>query len=506
MPSKLTIRVNKDLRQTVCDTNMNSKRIHDCTVIILGTFYNRDGAIASEDDMYEAYLEYGTKLYDYLDGVGTVIIIDHQTGLYAFTDYFNSHLSLFYTVTKDELILTTDLLYLTDQMDRLSISMRAARKFMLHGMVYGDKTLIQGVHKLPAGHYLEVDIRRCRIHCGRCHYRFEAQSKIGIPQYNAVFGKCMEECYRKDAAMTLSGGFDTNFIMYYLQRIKEDRKDSKLIRAYCGGGFTGKDETPFVKEMASFYGNIDLHTFYIDPESIQDYPEIVLGLQGQCFEDGIFLHFQMAKLFQKDNIRYVYTGDLADQILNQETYRYTKETYKRIVQTYLKGIKNVFLHRKWDHYRSIFRGRYETAALKNLKKGGLLWDYFGAEGIYPYARRQFISIAKSISVPGDYNKSFHRKAVLETVDPVLAQKIQRNGGNTDPAALFNEQTREALKAEVKKMPWFKERRYVDENQQLGYELRILYIDLVRRIFICRELEGYNRGEYPLLKDMYPSFR
>lgn len=116
-----------------------------------------------------------------------------------------------------------------------------------------------------------------------------------------------------------------------------------------------------------------------------------------------------------------------------------------------------------------------------------------------------MSVAKSTAQPGDYAKRFHRKVVLETVAPFIAERIQRRGGDTDPTALFEEKTKLVLRTEVMKMPWYKSRRFVNEDQQLGYELRILYIDLVRRIFINQEFEHCRKGEYLLLKDIYPGF-
>lgn len=46
---------------------------------------------------------------------------------------------------------------------------------------------------------------------------------------------------------------------------------------------------------------------------------------------------------------------------------------------------------------------------------------------------------------------------------------------------------------------------MNEDQQLGYELRILYIDLVRRMFINQEFDRCRNGEYLLLKDIYQAF-
>ena len=506
MASNITIAINKRTRAVEYDTNLSFAKYGNIEVIKLGTFYNHLGNRASINDLYDDYIKYGTKLYDSLDGEGTVIVLDrNKKRLYFFTDYFNSIIPLFYAENKDKIIISTNMLNITGEMENFSISEYAAHEFMLHGMNFGERTLIKQIHKLPAKHYWEVNLKQCKLYCRKCRYSFEHVTDVSMELYNSVFSKCVQEGYRKEAGIAMSGGFDTNFLMHYWQQIKKEKKDSDVIHAYCGGGSTGKDETSVVKEIAEYYGNINLHAFYVNRDSLQNYPEIVLALQGTCFEDGIFLHYQMAKMFHEDNIRYVFTGDLADQVLNLESYKYTKNTYKRIIRMTLRGIKHAIQDRKYDHYKWMFRGRYETGALKNLKKGGLLWDYFDAEGIYPYLRKSFLSIAYSAANPGDYSKTFHKKVVLNTVDSVIAQRIKREGGNTDPTALFSEHIRTVLNNETKNMPWFVNRTYVDENQQLAYELRILYVDLVRRIFIDRELEKCTMGEYPLLKDLYPSF-
>lgn len=507
MATSLTITIDKKTKEVSCKSNTDLVSLQNINVHSFGTFYNQDGTVATADDIGKMYVKHETDLYNHLDGAGTVVVIDRiQNKIFAFTDYFNSILPLFYAQNKHQLMLSTNMLTLTREMSGLSISKVAARQFLLHGMVYGERTLIEKVRKLPAKHFLEIDINRCKVHCRKCRYTFDDVANIGIDEYNAIFEKCMEECYREDAGMTLSGGYDTNFILHYVQKIKNERADKALIQAYCGGGITGKDESPLAAEIAEYYGNMDLRTFKVGTTSIQHFPEIVLALQGSCFEDGIFLHYLLAKKLHADSIKYVYTGDLADQVLNLDSFKYSKTTYKRMLRTTYYGVKNAIVHKKYDYYNWMFRGRYEIGALKNLKKGGLLWDYFGVKGIYPYVRRRFLAVAKSVAVPGDYSKAFHRKAVLATVDSAIAQKIKRDGGNTDPIALFDERTKKVFKAEITKMPWYKDREFADENQQLGYELRVLFIDLVRRIFINQELAEYNVGEYPLLENLYPAFK
>lgn len=503
----LSIQLDKKSGQLSCRANVKSEANYgNVSVYQIGTFYDSLGQLYSAKGLYQAYSHHGSKTYDILDGTGMLVIVDRDVQkLFAFTDYFNSILPLFYREMNDRVVLSTDLLSLTKGMNNLSISSHAAQMFMLHGMVFGKHTLIRHINKLPAKYYLEVDLKNGHVHCRRCQYSIPRQAGINRQEYNACFGKCIEECYQKGAAMTLSGGFDTNYLLHHLLKVKANKGDDSRIRAYCGGGISGKDETGISQEMADLYGNIDLTTFLVDHHSLQHYPEIVLMLQGVCFEEGIFLHYHMAKLFAQHQVKYVYTGDLADQVMNLETYQYTKATWKRMILMTLRGMKHYIFGKKYDFFYWMFRGRYETAALKLLKKSGQMWGYFGAEGIYPYVRRPFLSIAKSKAVSGDYSKQYHREVVLNTVDSVIAEKIKRNGGNTDPIALFDEHTKTVLKQQIKDMPWYRVRNYVNENQQLGYELRILYIDLVRRIFVNHECDEADESKYPLLMEMYPAF-
>lgn len=506
MTSFIRITINKN-KEIFCESSTLVKTFNNVDVYLIGQFFNQNGCRSTEEDIYMDFIKNGTKLYDTLDGTGTVIIIDHnENKLYVFTDYFNSIVPLFYSITKNELLLSTDLLFITKKLKNPCISNKSAHQFMLHGMIFGKNTLIKQVKKLPAKHFLEVDIKKFKLHIRKCSYTIPKISDVTSSVYNEAFKKCMKECYESEAGMTLSGGFDTNFILHFLQEIKKEKNDMKTITAFCGGGKTGKDETPLAKEIADYYKNIDLKSFYIGKESIQNYPEIIYALQGVCFEDGVFLHYHMAKLFKENNIKYVYTGDLADQVLNSEIYKYTKKTFKKILKMNFYGLKNAILFRRYDFYKWLFRGRYETAALKLLKKSGQLWDYFGVLGIYPYARRHILSIAKSTAISGDYKKRFHRKVVLETVDSEIAKKIKRNGGNTDPMALFDDKTKSSLRAIIKKFPWYKKRTYVNENQQLGYELRILYVDLVRRIFLNKDFKRSETNSFPLLQDFYPEFK
>lgn len=275
------------------------------------------------------------------------------------------------------------------------------------------------------------------------------------------------------------------------------------IQAYCGGGKTGKNETSLAKQVAEYYGDIDLHIFEIGKDALQDLPHIVYILQGLSYERGCFMHYRMSKLFQEHGIKCVYTGDMADEASCAETYRYSWNTIKRIIKMDLRGVKYV-LKNSFDYYAFPFRRKYDIASLVLVKKSGQIWNHFGVKGIYPFARKAFLSLARTTAIDGDYRKTYHRNAVKHVLHKELADKIKHDGGNTDPCNLFDEQSRKVIYDIVKKKNWYFDIHFPDINHQYDYYIKAMMIDIFRRIYVEHEYDE-DIEHVPSLSKMYANF-
>ena len=388
----ITISINRKNKAVTCQSKVSPVTFDGIEVYMFGDFYTEEGFPATEKDLFAIYTKFGIKTYDALDGIGTVIIYDRNIEkIFVFTDFFNSTIPVFYSTDAENIWISTDLFALSKCIKKCTLSLLSAIEFMFYAYMKSNRTLIKEIKKLGNRHYLEVDVKRCKVYHHKCQYDIPKLKETDYETYYKTFYECVRQSYTTDAAITLSGGFDTNLIMHCLQNIRKKKGIKTPIQAYCGGGEQGKDETGLAKQIAEFYGNIDMHTFRIGKDVLQHLPHIVYLLQGLSYERGCFMHYRLSQLFQKQGIKQVYTGDLADQVFCAETYAYSLNTLKRIIKMDLRGIKYA-IKNSFDYYNFPFRSKYDIASLMLLKKSGQIWNHFGVKGIYPYTRKSFLQI------------------------------------------------------------------------------------------------------------------
>ena len=494
----ISISIDRRNKTVTCQSKVSPIIFGGIEIYLYGNFFTEGGLLATEKDILAAYLKMGNKTYDALDGIGTAFIYDRNLEkIFVFTDFFNSTIPVFYSTDAGNIWLSTDLYDLSKRVKKCTLSRLSAIEFMFYAYNKSNRTLIKEIKKLGNRHYLEVDVKRAKIYHRKCCYHIPKLKEVDYETYYKTFYDCVLQSYSPDAAITLSGGFDTNFIMHCLQDIRKTKEIKIPILAYCGGGEQGKDETSLAKQIAAFYGDIDMHTFKIGKDVLQYLPHIVYLLQGQSYERGCFMHYRLSQLFQEQGIKQVYTGDLADQIFCAETYAYSWDTWKRIIKSDLRGIKYA-IKNTFDYYKFPFRSKYDIASLILLKKSGQIWSHFGVKGIYPYARKTFLQMARTTAIDGAYNKPYHRKAVKYILPDELAEMVMRNGGNTDTRFLFDEQIREAILKEVKKMSWYFDLHFPDADHQYDYYVKALMVDIFRRIYVEHEFDENIESSSSLL--------
>ncbi|MCQ2191909.1 MAG: asparagine synthase-related protein [Paludibacteraceae bacterium] len=485
---RLCISINKKKKSVTYQSKVAPSSFGGIDIYLSGDFYTKEGLPAKEKDILANYIKLGSKTYDSLDGTGTVFIHDrNKEKIFVFTDFFNSTIPVFYSIDAENIWINTDLYGLSKCIKKCTLSHLSAIEFMFYAYMKNNRTLIKEIKKLGNKHYLEVDVKRAKIYHHKCRYHIPKLKDFDYETYYKTFHDCVLQSYTPDAAITLSGGFDTNFILHCLQDIRKTKNIQTPIQAYCGGGEQGKDETGLAKQIAEFYGNIDMHTFTIGKDVLQHLPHIVYMLQGLSYERGCFMHYRLSQLFQEQGIKQVYTGDLADQVFCAETYAYSLNTLKRIIKMDLRGIKYA-IKNTFDYYSFPFRSKYDIASLILLKKSGQIWNHFGVKGIYPYTRKAFLQMARTTAIDGAYNKPYHRKAVKHILPAELAEMLKRNGGNTETRFLFDEQTRGAILKEVKKMSWYFNLHFPDADHQYDYYIKALIVDIFRRIYVDHEFD------------------
>ena len=144
---------------------------------------------------------------------------------------------------------------------------RGLDRFLSVNYVPGDRTLIEGIRKVPPGHLLEWSGGKCRLERwwelpreGARHCSLGAAKE----ELDGLLRESVREHLVSDVPLGVwaSGGVDSSTILHYAAEATESRLKTFSI-SFRGRSF---DESPYFREVAEAYGT-DHHEFDLNPET-----------------------------------------------------------------------------------------------------------------------------------------------------------------------------------------------------------------------------------------------
>ncbi|MBQ2937314.1 MAG: hypothetical protein IJE05_00275 [Clostridia bacterium] len=478
------------LKITNCDRvekiKNNSKKIEkeNVEIILLGNIYKRNYEKCGLENIYNLYKVYGERIYRYLDGVYSLIIIDYKMQkLFVFQDYFGSNQNIYYYKDEKKIYLTNELKQIILQHEQdWKINNNTVKQFLKKGFVIGKETLVKDINKIPSKKYLQVDLKNMSIRLKKYHYKeYRDKRVIDKKIYNNIFESICLSAVPTEAVTTISSGYDTNYLLYTLRK-----NTNKHISAFCIGGKIGRNEVPDAKKICENYENVIFNYKMVNDVSLYKYPEIVFALEGAIYESGIFLQYELARLLKENNVHEIMLGECADQVLNYELYHKRNLIINKIEYNIKKIIKKALESIDYKPYKD----PYEMASYKILKKNGILMNYMGVDTQYPYLRQEFIKVAKKVVKKGDMDKEYHKKVIKYILPSNVTEILKKIGGATELKTLFVGNIEfDDLKRISKDSEFYSDKKFDDKYYEIDYYMKIIYIELFKKIFLK------DRGKY-----------
>ena len=340
--------------------------------------------------------------------------------------------------------------------------------FLMNGCITGESTLLKSVFKLPQGRRLLVGKFGVRLINNRDYYGSQLNKYGGIDErYEGLAEYVIKNNLPKinpneKYTIALSGGFDSNYVLHFLKKLYPN----KAICATSVGGIHGRDETVVANEIASLYENVKLETTLVTPETFSHIDEIVERLEGNVFEIGVFLQYELAKHLSKNGHTHLICGECADQVFNKQSYIKSRKKYEKL---------------------SYEKTPLQMASYVVLKKSAYMLNSFGIKGYYPFLDREMLAFGYSTREQNGCSKELHKAECKRLLMPEIAGKLSKQGGTTQMSALFEDDFNCLKEAEKSK---FYDRRYVPsefgacENEKVYYAL-LKYLESFENIFCDR---------------------
>ena len=439
-------------------TDVYSFSVPDCDLWSFGRCMTGEN-VNDGEALAALFAQYGDRVTEHLNGAYIVVFFrKNDRSLHVFHDRATSPVALYYTEKDGAVYLSTSLktLLAESKIDR-KLNESVIEDFLVNGYLYGGDTLVENVHKVKAYHCLVIDgdgVKQAPV-----KYPFAAIPKgEALEQFKPVLDRSIERNLedQENVSFPLSSGYDSNYIAYVTTALAK-----KPATAFSIGGKSGKNELPIVEKNVPHYSNLTLRSALTDDDSLRHFPDIVWRLEGNVYESGLFLQYELMKLVAGSGKKTLLCGEVADQVMN---LNYLREDRIDPPQR-----KNGPFYYEFSEYPYIF------SSYLILKKSGILANSFDIEARYPYLDEPLISVCAALKEISRKDKRVHVANCHECLPPEVTANMSKIGGSTEFHSLFNsEQEIKAFFAAVeqtdffkKHLPLIKKYSYEEAQKQTG---------------------------------------
>jgi len=462
--------------------------------------------------------------WDELDGVYFALIYDgKQEKVYLAQSQFGCPIPIYYTNAPGRFVLSTSMkLLLQETGINREFHFPSVLDFMSYSeLIPNEYTLVKGVEKLVTQRNMTIDIRSGKRHFesfkpqDRILIRQEAESQL-LDSISDKIKQITGQLRTKDFTLTLTGGWDSNLMLSFLNKVDPDRIKAVTIN---GGGTT--NEIPAVEHVLKSYSKdrVRYYTHTIENSIFDSMPNIVWILEGYMFQTGMFLRYALSRLVRDIGSRSVFLGSGADPILNSEMgpggnvvyepysnrsgFDVIRELKKTVRKLCIKSIiGDIYFAMKGESdenwikrkcLRPGFRERYNTQIDYNMKMHELMLNSFDIQGLYPFINRNTVYCAKPLR-PWNRDKSLYKQKVKEHLGPVISSVLKKSHAGVDTDNLFEDNSHWLEKVLhsgfINRILSTGQIRRIETNPAQYYNslLKVLYLLLFEKLILSGEYD------------------
>lgn len=399
--------------------------------------------------------KYHDQITEHAEGMYILVVYDkdnHELSIYQ--DITTSPLTLYYAFTNETLYYSTSLKWLLINSGiKRALNENVIESFIINGFIYGEQTLVENVYKIKSFHCLKADVKGVvQNKVEYCYTDYTLQSA------HKDFKKVLDEAIieqvdgERELNAPLSSGYDSSYIVDVLS------KQTELpVNAFSIGGKFGKNELPVVEQNVKQFPRTTLISALTDSTTLQNYPDIVWRLEGNVYEVGLFLQYELHSLVNKNGKHTLICGECADQVMNQ--YYFTEERNKTDEQ-------------ESDKYYEFSEYPYVFGSYLILKKNGILANSFDIDTKYPYLDDEFIALNKPLAENNGKEKRVHIENCNACLPKEIIDNISKIGGATECHSLFdNEQEIKNFFKFVEKSQFFKKHKALIKKHSYSEKIK-----------------------------------
>lgn len=426
-----------------------------------------------------AYMEYGDKFVDKIDGMFAMAIFDKRCGKIKLFRDRTGIKPLYYYISGCDFGFSSELKGLVNMLDSVSLKIdeTALYDFLTYTYIPEPKSVYKNVYKLEPAHFLVYDVKKKKLEKKGAYWKLKVNThEKGKVDYNTAknelrskIAKSVKEQMIADVSIgtLLSGGVDSGIVTY------ECHCCDKKIQTFSMG-FEAKDydEIQYARQLVKLW-NLNNHEGIFREDTFQRlYGNVKEWFDEPYADVSAFPTYEVLRMAKEYGVTVLLTGDGGDEVFGG--YDVVKALYEK---------RGISIQAISDIYENFFRERIS---------GKNMFDKFFLDNVAFFSKKRNWALrerkkkyAERFRIPKDYDDYwFIRKHYHKELPPMTRAQII--DFHTFLPFILNkvDRTSMALSLEVR-VPLL-DREIIEYSFSLPQEIR------------CQ-----NRKQKELLKQAYP---
>jgi len=323
-------------RLAIIDLESGDQPIHNedksVSIVFNGEIYNfrelRQGLIArghrfsTQSDtevIVHLYEEYGEETPSLLNGMFAFCLFDRRKQILFLARDRAGKKPLYYYLRNGQFVFGSELKALV-RFPSISreINPEAVVKYFAYGYVPAPGSIVQHVKKLPAGHWVTVDLEKVSLHM-QCYWDFNYLQKCEAPE-DELIQRLEEKLYAAvekrliadvPLGVFLSGGVDSGLVVALMSRFL----DAQKIKSFTIG-FTEKrfDESEYAEAVAKHYKTDHSVEILEADQAFNLLEEIVDKLDEPLADSSLIATYLVSRFARQSGIIVALSGDGGDEM------------------------------------------------------------------------------------------------------------------------------------------------------------------------------------------------
>jgi asparagine synthase (glutamine-hydrolysing) len=209
------------------------------------------------------------------------------------------------------------------RLGRRQVDPNAVSQFLTFRYVPGPRTLFEEIHKLPAGHFVELQVDGDRRVEPRRYWDVSFAPVLPVPSFQAALER-VDAMLRESVRLRLmsdvplgaqlSGGVDSSLIVAYMEQLRREAGSRDRVQTFSVGfEEDGFSELPFARQVAERYGTAH-HELVVRFQDFVDHFARLCWIYDEPVSEPPAIPTYLLCRYAKPRVTVMLTGEGGDEL------------------------------------------------------------------------------------------------------------------------------------------------------------------------------------------------